>query len=91
MADAIKISEQDNVAVCLRSFKKNSRVSYYDQRELKSLVLADDVDFGHKFACRAIAKHANVIKYGSVIGEATGDIAEGAHVHIHNVKSKRCE
>jgi len=30
-----------------------------------------------------------VIKYGSPIGLATVEIAEGQHVHVHNVASTR--
>ncbi|MBP8932790.1 MAG: altronate dehydratase [Paracoccus sp.] len=39
---------------------------------------------GHKIARRPIAKGAEVVKYGQVIGYATEDIATGAHVHSHN-------
>lgn len=42
---------------------------------------------GHKFALRPIRSGEPVIKYGAVIGVATGDIAEGGHVHLHNVRS----
>jgi altronate hydrolase len=44
-----------------------------------------DSNNGHKYATRLIRNGENVIKYGSVIGYATQDIAEGAHVHIHNM------
>ena len=42
---------------------------------------------GHKYALRAIKAGENVIKYGQPIGHATSDIAEGEHVHTHNVKT----
>ena len=42
---------------------------------------------GHKFALTDIAKGEKVIKYGMPIGYATEDIAKGAHVHTHNVKT----
>ena len=42
---------------------------------------------GHKFALVDIAKGEKVIKYGMPIGYATEDIARGAHVHTHNVKT----
>ncbi|MBO5680651.1 MAG: altronate dehydratase [Lentisphaeria bacterium] len=42
---------------------------------------------GHKFALVDIAKGEKVIKYGMPIGYATEDIAKGAHVHTHNVKT----
>ncbi len=42
---------------------------------------------GHKLASRPIQKGENVIKYGYPIGHATCDIPQGAHVHIHNIKT----
>ena len=39
---------------------------------------------GHKIARQAMPKGTPVVKYGQVIGYATEDIAEGAHVHSHN-------
>ena len=42
---------------------------------------------GHKYAIKPILKGENVIKYGSPIGHATCDIAEGEHVHTHNLKT----
>jgi altronate dehydratase len=40
---------------------------------------------GHKIAARAIAKGEEVIRYGQIIGQATEDIAAGAHIHSHNL------
>ena len=42
---------------------------------------------GHKYALRDIKAGENIIKYGQPIGHATCDIAEGDHVHTHNVKT----
>ena len=42
---------------------------------------------GHKYALCPIAAGENVIKYGSPIGHATVDIAQGEHVHTHNLKT----
>lgn len=42
---------------------------------------------GHKYARRAIGAGEAVIKYGFPIGVATQDIAAGAHVHSHNLKT----
>jgi altronate dehydratase small subunit len=47
------------------------------------------IPFGHKVALRAIGRGDPVIKYGEVIGLATGPIAPGDHVHVHNVESQR--
>jgi altronate dehydratase small subunit len=53
------------------------------------LTLRSDIPFGHKFALRAIATGARVVKYGEVIGVATRPIAAGDHVHVHNVDGLR--
>jgi len=45
------------------------------------------IPLGHKLARRDIAAGEKILKYGAPIGSATMDIAAGAHVHVHNVKS----
>lgn len=42
---------------------------------------------GHKIACIAVAAGDKVIKYGAPIGRATQAIAQGDHVHLHNLTS----
>lgn len=42
---------------------------------------------GHKYAVRDIAAGEKVIKYGFPIGVASHDIAAGAHIHSHNLKT----
>jgi predicted RecA/RadA family phage recombinase len=49
----------------------------------------DDIPFGNKIALRKIPAQAQVIEYGAPIGVATQDIAPGAHVHVHNLRSGR--
>jgi altronate dehydratase small subunit len=46
-----------------------------------------DLPIGHKLARRAIVAGEKIIKYGAPIGSAISDIAAGAHVHVHNVRS----
>ena len=45
------------------------------------------LSLGHKIARQPIVRGDPIIKYGAVIGTATQDIAAGAHVHVHNVRS----
>lgn len=51
----------------------------------------DNVDVhledGHKYANRKISEGENIIKYGFPIGHATCPIAEGEHVHVHNMRT----
>ena len=53
--------------------------------ELDNVEVRED---GMKYALCAIAKGDAVIKYGFPIGSATEDIAAGALVHSHNLKSR---
>lgn len=46
-----------------------------------------NLENGHKYALKDIAKGENIIKYGYPIGHATADIKKGEHVHTHNVKT----
>ena len=43
------------------------------------------IPFGHKVAVTVIRRGEAVVKYGVVIGHALDDIAEGEHVHVHNL------
>jgi len=54
-----------------------------------SVTALDAIPIGHKVALSDIAKGDTVLKYGHDIGEATADIAKGAHVHVHNLKTKK--
>lgn len=48
-----------------------------------------DVPIGHKIALRDLKSGDTAIKYGEDIGRFVADIAAGAHVHVHNLKTKR--
>lgn len=51
------------------------------------MTLASRVTLGHKVAAREISRGEVILKYGAPIGVATEDIAPGAHVHVHNMRS----
>ena len=67
--------------------------------DMLCVVTEDDSDFrltskegapiGHKIALNDIRKGDTIVKYGEDIGRAIADIAKGAHVHVHNIKTKR--
>ena len=48
-----------------------------------------DIPLGHKVAMRDLAVDKHILEYGHVIGRAFAPIAQGAHVHVHNIKSLR--
>lgn len=80
----------DSVAVSLQDIPKNEEVEVDISRELsKKIILKDEILFGHKFAVKAIQKGETILKYGEVIGRAIRDIAEGEHVHVHNLEGTR--
>jgi altronate dehydratase small subunit len=49
--------------------------------------LAQSVPMAHKIARHGIAAGETIRKYGMPIGIATHNIAPGAHVHVHNIRS----
>lgn len=49
----------------------------------------DRIPLGHKIALAHIREGDPVIKYGHDIGRAVADIERGAHVHVHNLKTRR--
>lgn len=73
----------DNVFVARARIAAGETISVGGQRVLVS----QEVALGHKLARRAIAAGEKIVKYGAPIGSATADIAPGAHVHVHNIRS----
>ncbi len=88
---AIMVNEKDNVATLLADVDKNNVVQVMVGGRLMEVRMQGKIQFGHKFAIRKINKGENVIKYGEAIGQATHDIEEGQHVHVHNVESLRAQ
>lgn len=88
---AVRLHEKDNTATVLQSLQALStvRIGCVWNGAVEEVPLAEDVDFGHKIAVRAIKTAEAVIKYGEIIGTASQEIAPGAHVHVHNVASRR--
>ncbi len=77
MMGAIRINENDNVAVALSPLGAGSAVL--------GTVLTESVPMGHKIALTDIKAGDDVIKYGLAIGHATENIPRGAWVHTHNM------
>jgi altronate dehydratase len=79
------ISDGDNVAVALEPLEAGTIVEVGGA----SVAISEAVPAGHKVALTSIKSGEPVIKYGSPIGLATVEIAQGQHVHVHNVASTR--
>lgn len=87
--DAIAIKAEDNVATAVRNLSAGQTARVGIGEEIISVLLAEDIPYGHKLAVRGIGEGENVFKYGAVIGRSSRPIEKGAHVHVHNVESLR--
>ncbi len=88
---ALKVNDLDNVAtVFSNEARGGAAIEVRDKKgESHILRLLDDIPYGHKAALRDIRPGEEIIKYGESLGEATQEIRAGAHVHVHNLDSKR--
>ena len=75
----IRLHPTDNVVIALSDLRAGAQPAGLD------LPLTGSVPRGHKIASAAIARGERVIRYGQIIGQATEDIAAGAHIHSHNL------
>ena len=87
---ALVIKEVDNVATAVQQIKAGETICIDNENKVMTVLMLDDIAFGHKFAICDIVKNGPVVKYGETIGVATQEIRAGNHVHIHNVESCRC-
>jgi (2R)-sulfolactate sulfo-lyase subunit alpha len=60
-----------------------------DQDKTINFQAASDIPIGHKLAIKPLRENDTATKYGVDIGRITAPIAEGEHVHVHNLKTKR--
>ena len=88
-ADAIALTERDNVATALRDLQPGEIAVVSCAPETFTVQIHEPVPYGHKFAVVPIAQKGEVLKYGEVMGRATSHIAPGSHAHVHNIESLR--
>jgi len=81
--NALKISENDNVAIAMRNIKQGETV-VIDGRQMFDAI--EDIEAGHKIALAAIKPGENVYRYGESIVETTRAIQTGEWVHVHNAQ-----
>ena len=60
-----------------------------EQDRMIEVRTGNDIPIGHKIALQALNVGDTVIKYGVDIGKVVEPIDAGAHLHVHNVKTKR--
>ena len=83
MTKLIRINPRDNVAVALHPVAAGETLLAGGG----AVTAAEEIPQGHKIALAAIAEGQPVVKYGYPIGHATADIAAGAWVHTHNMRT----
>lgn len=83
MQSLIKIHDLDNVAVALRDLEEGEQVTIGQH----SVVLAQAVGRGHKFALQPLETGDLVMKYGLPIGHATHPVAPGEIIHSQNART----
>jgi altronate hydrolase len=80
---AVLLRESDNVAVAAAPIPRGAVLALGND----SVLVREPIALGHKVALCAIAAGEPVRKYGQIIGFASRPIAEGSHVHVHNLKA----
>ena len=86
----LKIDPEDNVATALADIHSGEKVEIQASDGSSTFLTAKDpIPFGHKIALEDIQENAEVIKYGSPIGEASKKIQAGEYVHTQNLISAR--
>lgn len=83
---AFQIDARDNVATALTALGPGE-AALLGEGAGGVLACAEDIPPYHKVALRDIAAGEAIVKYGVTIGQATRDIASGAWVHLHNMRS----
>ncbi|MDX1514989.1 MAG: UxaA family hydrolase [Gammaproteobacteria bacterium] len=85
-------NSQDSVGVAVvEDIKKGQTLTGWvmDTDKTISIKARDHIPIGHKLALKDMSKGATVIKYGHDIGRTIKPIKKGAHLHVHNTKTKR--
>ncbi len=89
MKTCIQIRRDDNVANVLEAAEKDDSLSVAGLNSGSVVVAIEKIRCFHKIALLDIAKGADVVRDGYIIGRTTTAIRRGEWVHIHNLESKR--
>jgi (2R)-sulfolactate sulfo-lyase subunit alpha len=83
--------KSDTVGVATVDIKANETAKglYMDTQGPVAIEALEEIPLGHKIALVAMKQGDTVIKYGHDIGVVSAPFSKGAHVHIHNLKTKR--
>ena len=87
--NALLISPVDDVATVIVELAGGDRAVFLKNGEITQVTVVGAIPQYHKLAVRDIHKEEPIRKYGEIMGQATRDIAQGSHVHDHNVDSPK--
>ncbi|MDO4459845.1 MAG: galactarate dehydratase [Clostridia bacterium] len=76
MALLVKVNEIDNVAIAVQDIPKGTELE-------NGIVTRDDIPQAHKVALSDIAKGAEIVRYGVVLGYAKDEILQGSWINEH--------
>jgi len=76
----IRLNVADNVVVAIDELTAGTQIPEED------IICRDPIPPGHKLAITGIDHNAPVRKYNQIIGFASRPIAQGEHVHTHNLE-----
>jgi len=81
----------DDVGVAVVDLSAGAEVGArtLEGEHLGCVTIIEDIPLGHKVAMADVPAGQEVVKYGRSIGRATHDIARGAWVHTHNLRTTR--
>ena len=79
-ASTVRLHSDDDVVIAVRDLSPGT------QLEAEGVTVTQRIPAGHKVATRAAGVGAAVRRYAQIIGFATSPIAEGDHVHTHNLE-----
>lgn len=90
MNKILRISGADDVGVALVTILPGDKVEIPAENPEDAIAFeaVDRIPRGHKIALYDIDAKAHVHKYGQIIGVAFNHIAQGAHVHSHNLSGE---
>lgn len=91
MRDFVVHDRRDNVGVAVVDIKAGQTVrgEFLNGGSVPEVVACEMIPLGHKIALRDFSAGDTVMKYGEDIGKVVAKIKKGAHVHVHNLKTKR--
>ena len=81
---ALSLDPTDNVGVALTDLESGQSVSVNGH----NIDLIESVAAKHKFALKQFSYGEDILMYGTIVGEATRTIAQGAAITLENIRHK---